>query len=78
MKKTTTTTPHAELQTLANYVRVVTARDAKRVARIKELEQALSDMWTQADEDCPAEYRTAHFRTAMKQAIKVLNKGVTK
>ena len=42
--------------------------------RIKELEQALSDMWTQAANDCPEEYRTAHFRTACTNAIKVLNK----
>ena len=40
---------------------------------VYELRQALSDLWTQADEDCPSEYRTAHFREAMKNSIRALS-----
>lgn len=46
--------------------------------RIQQLESALRAMVEQADEDCPSEYRSRHFRTAMTAALSLLeNKEAT-
>ena len=49
-----------------------TSKFDKALKPIDELVEALSEMVTNADEDCPAEYRTKHFRTAMKNAFALL------
>jgi hypothetical protein len=38
----------------------------------KELVEALRDVCTNADEDCPSEYRTHHFRQALYDALCLL------
>ena len=45
----------------------------KALQPVESLRVALSDMVVNADEDCPSEYRTEHFRTAMKNADDLLN-----
>ena len=42
---------------------------------IKNLTYLLADMCRQADEDCPSEYRTKHFRTSLNEAIDYLEKS---
>lgn len=42
--------------------------------RLKSALEALLTMVVQADEDCPSEYRTKHFRTAMNDSISLLKK----
>lgn len=38
----------------------------------KELVDSLRDVCTNADEDCPSEYRTSHFRQALYDALCLL------
>ena len=40
----------------------------------KKLLDALSEVSVNADEDCPSEYRTKHFREALKDAFDLLKK----
>jgi hypothetical protein len=40
----------------------------------EQLQNALAEMCANADEDCPSEYRTEHFRLAMKDAYTLLEK----
>lgn len=40
----------------------------------KQLQEALAIMCSNADEDCPSEYRTEHFRSAMNDAYALLRK----
>lgn len=42
--------------------------------RLKNALEMLAEMTLQADEDCPSEYRTKHFRTAINDSIKLLKK----
>ena len=50
----------------------------KRVAELAtqntQLADHLASMCCQADEDCPAEYRTEHFRSTMDDAYDYLKK----
>ena len=50
----------------------------KRVAELAKQNTQLADhlaaMCCQADEDCPAEYRTEHFRSTMNDAYEYLEK----
>ena len=50
--------------------------DKKRIAELAEqntkLSNLLANMCVNADEDCPGEYRTEHFRTAMNVAYDYL------
>ena len=50
----------------------------KRVAELAtqntQLADHLASMCSQADEDCPAEYRTEHFRSTMDDAYDYLKK----
>lgn len=39
-----------------------------------DLYKALVDMTVNADEDCPSEYRTKHFRTAMETAYQLIQR----
>ena len=39
---------------------------------IKNLTYLLADMCRQADEDCPSEYRTKHFRNKMSEGYDYL------
>lgn len=41
---------------------------------ITEMRDALADMTSNADEDCPSEYRTDHFREAMERADEILER----
>jgi len=38
------------------------------------LQEALAEMLSQADYDCPSQYRTEHFRSAMKEGYILLRK----
>lgn len=40
-----------------------------------ELVSALDEVATQADEDCPREYRTKHFRSALEMAVKLVERA---
>lgn len=40
----------------------------------KELVDALETLAVQADEDCPSEYRSRHFRAALDVAFELLNR----
>lgn len=40
--------------------------------RINEYKNALEDLVEQADEDCPQEYRSKHFKNALAAAIELL------
>ena len=50
--------------------------DKKRIAELEkqntQLADHLANMCCQADEDCPAEYRTKHFRSTMNDAYDYL------
>ena len=39
---------------------------------IKTLSDLLAEMCSQADEDCPSEYRTRHFRNTMSECYDYL------
>lgn len=45
----------------------------KALSPVNELREALADMTDNADEDCPSQYRTKHFKTAMENANFLLN-----
>lgn len=38
------------------------------------LQEALAEMLAQADYDCPSQYRTEHFRSAMKEGYTLLRR----
>ena len=40
----------------------------------KQLQEALATMCMNADEDCPSEYRTEHFRSAITDGYALLKK----
>ncbi len=40
--------------------------------RLPELISALRNIVTHADEDCPSQYRTDHFREALMDAVQLL------
>ena len=40
----------------------------------KQLQEALAIMCCNADEDCPSEYRTEHFKSAMVDSYDLLKK----
>ena len=40
----------------------------------KQLQAALAEMLANADEDCPSQYRTKHFRNALKDGYSLLKK----
>ena len=42
----------------------------------QEILEALEDLAIQADEDCPGEYRSKHFRGALKRAFAIINQVV--
>ena len=44
----------------------------KQIEHIHELLDALSLMHDQADQDCPAEYRTSHFRQAFEDSYDLI------
>ena len=39
-----------------------------------ELVNALASLAEQADQDCPAEYRSRHFKTALEDAFALVNR----
>jgi len=45
---------------------------SKQLEHIHELLDALDSMCVQADEDCPAEYRTKHFTHALERSYDLL------
>ena len=53
---------------------VNTNRKKKMTDKEKILADHLAAMCCQADEDCPAEYRTEHFRSTMDDAYEYLEK----
>ena len=55
-------------------VMVNTNRKEKMTDKEKILADHLAAMCCQADEDCPAEYRTEHFRSTMDDAYDYLKK----
>lgn len=48
-------------------------QDALKI--VDDLKDALEDMTTNADEDCPNDFRTKHFKRAMEKANKLLNES---
>lgn len=48
-------------------------KDALKI--VDDLKDALEDMTTNADEDCPNDFRTKHFKRAMEKANKLLNES---
>jgi hypothetical protein len=40
----------------------------------EQLQEALADMCAQADYDCPSQYRTEHFNSAMSDGYALLKK----
>ena len=40
----------------------------------KQLQAALAEMLVNADEDCPSQYRTKHFRNSLKDGYSLLKK----
>jgi len=44
------------------------------MAEHNRLQEALAEMCAQADYDCPTQYRTEHFRSAMKEGYILLRK----
>lgn len=52
--------------------------DCKAEEIIDELLSALSSLADQADEDCPAEYRSKHFRLALEEAYILLDEHCSK
>ena len=53
---------------------VNTNKKEKMTDKEKILADHLAAMCCQADEDCPAEYRTEHFRSTMDDAYEYLEK----
>ena len=56
------------------FLMVNTNRKEKMTNKEKLLADHLAAMCCQADEDCPAEYRTEHFRSTMDDAYEYLEK----
>ena len=46
----------------------------KLVEEHKQLQEALATVCSNADEDCPLEYRTEHFRSAITDGYDLLKK----
>ena len=46
----------------------------KLVEEHKQLQEALATVCSNADEDCPLEYRTEHFRSAITDGYALLKK----
>lgn len=46
----------------------------KLVEEHKQLQEALATMCSNADEDCPLQYRTEHFRSAITDGYALLKK----
>ena len=44
----------------------------KLVTEHQKLQEALADMLVNADEDCPKQYRTEHFRRALNDGYSLL------
>ena len=60
---------------LKQYVILFKRKDIiKMTDKEKILADHLAAMCCQADEDCPAEYRTEHFRSTMDDAYEYLEK----
>lgn len=47
-------------------------RARRLVIEHKQLQDALADFLAHADEDCPSEYRTKHFRKSMTDGYSLL------
>jgi len=45
------------------------------VRNFEEALELLSEMVSQADQDCPADYRTKHFRSTMDDCVEFLIKS---
>ena len=56
------------------FLMVNTNRKEKMTNKEKLLADHLAAMCCQADEDCPAEYRTEHFSSTMDDAYEYLEK----
>ena len=49
-------------------------KQAPRDPKLQEALEMLREVISQADEDCPGEYRTKHFRAALKDGISLLKR----
>lgn len=52
---------------------MITTPDEIKLKYFDRVYMALVNMTSNADEDCPSEYKTEHFLNAMEEAYSVLN-----
>lgn len=70
-----------ELNNMATWQRIAERAEQALEELKKEHEKCiehLREMVVQADEDCPSEYRSDHFRSAMEDSISFIRKSDNK